>query len=114
MINLYYNNISSNEKIFEDVNTKKLSKYFNVCYLMIKDFWNELYTNKELVYKIIKYGNKEELKNSRLNFFFTQNFYIDLFSNSNDFPRELYYIINKLINDLVEDLDKLPEYSQIL
>ena len=112
-MNLYYNNISSSQKIFEYVNTKKLSKYFNVCYLMIKDFWKELYTNKELVYKIIKYGNKEELKNSQLNFFFTQNFYIDLFSNSNDFPNELYYIINKLINDLVLNLEELSEYSQI-
>ena len=60
MMNLYYNNISSSQKTFEYVNSKKLSKYFNVCYLMIKDFWKELYTNKELVYKIIKYGNKEE------------------------------------------------------
>ena len=113
MMNLHYNNISANPKNFRYGKTKELSKYFNVCYLMIKDFWKELYTNKELVYKIIKYGNKEEIKNSHLNFFFTQNFYIDLFSNSNDFPKELYYIINKLINDLVEDLDKLPEYSQI-
>ena len=113
MMNLYYNNLSSIPKKFKYIKKKELSKYFNVCYLMIKDFWKELYTNKELVYKIIKYGKKEELNNSHLNFFFTQNFYIDLFSNTNDFPNELYYIINKLINDLIIDLKVLSEYSQI-
>ena len=48
-----------------------------------------------------------------MNLFFTQNFYIDLFSNSDEFPNELYFIINKLINDLISDLSKITDFSEM-
>ena len=79
---------------------------------MMKDFWKELYNNKELVYNILKYAKKEELKNSYLNIFFTQNFYIDLFSNSKEFPNELLYIIQKLLNDIIINIKKISEYTK--
>jgi hypothetical protein len=78
----------------------------------MKDFWKELYNNKELVYNILKYAKKEELKNSYLNIFFTQNFYIDLFSNSKEFPNELLYIIQKLLNDIIINIKKISEYTK--
>ena len=79
---------------------------------MMKDFRKELYNNKELVYNILKYAKKEELKNSYLNIFFTQNFYIDLFSNSKEFPNELLYIIQKLLNDIIINIKKISDYTK--
>ena len=111
-MNLYYNNIFTNsQKKFEYIKIDEISKHFKIYYIMIKDFWKELHRNKELVYKILKYAKKEDLEISRLNYFFMQNFYIDLFSNSNEFSNELYYIINKLINDFIKDLKKLEEFD---
>ena len=83
----------------------------SLCFLVLKDFWKELYYNKELIYKIIKFAKKEDLKDSYLNILFTQNFYINLFSNSDEFPNELYYIIYKLVNDLISELNQISDYS---
>ena len=113
MMNLYFNNILSikEKKEFKYINTDETSKYFNTCYLIIKDFWKELYNNKELVYKIMKFSKKDELINSYLNIFFMQNFYINLFSYSQGFPNELYYLINKLLKDIISKLKTASEYS---
>ena len=114
MLNLYYNNYlnQKDKKEFKYIKTDGISKYFNNCYIMIKDFWNELYNNKEYVYKILKYAKEEELKDSYLNIFFTQNFYINLFSNSNEFPNELYYIIQKLLNDIFINIRNIEDYTK--
>ena len=117
MFNLYQNTISINKKKqFKYIKSNERNKYFknlNLCFLILKDFWKELHNNKELVYQIIKLAKKEDLKNSFLNILFTQNFYIDIFSNSDEFPKELYYIIYKLINDLILDLKQISDYSPI-
>lgn len=115
MENIYYNNHLSKEenREFEYIKMDEISKYFGTCYLVIKDLWDKLYNNKELVYKIIKYAKKEELNKTYLNIFFIQNFYTDLSSNSNQFPYELYYIIQKLINDIISEVKKITEYCQI-
>ena len=114
-MNLYFNNILSkkDQKEFKYIKSEEVSKYFNICYIIIKDFWKELYNNKELVYKIIKYANKEELKNSYLNIFFTQNFYINLFSNSEELSNELYYLVQKLLNDIIININNISDFSKL-
>ena len=113
-MNLYYNNYLNpkDKKEFKYIKSDGISKYFNTCYLMIKDFWKELYNNKELVYKILKYAKDEELKDSYLNIFFTQNFYINLYSKSNEFPNDLYYIIQKLLNDIFNSIRNIEDYPK--
>ena len=113
MMNLYFNNILSikEKKEFKYINSDETSKHFNTCYLIIKDFWKELYNNKELIYKIMKFSKKEEIINSFLNIFFMQNFYINLFSYSDGFPNELYYLINKLLKDIISRINTTSEYS---
>ena len=113
MMNLYFNNILSinEKKEFKYINLDETSKHFNTCYLIIKDFWKELYNNKELVYKLMKFSKKDELINSYLNIFFMQNFYINLFSYSDGFPNELYYLINKLLKDIISRINTTSEYS---
>ena len=114
MMNLYFNNILSikEKKEFKYINLDETSKHFNTCYLIIKDFWKELYNNKELVYKLMKFSKKDELINSYLNIFFMQNFYINLFSYSDGFPNELYYLINKLLKDIISRINTTSEYSE--
>ena len=113
MMNLYFNNILSikEKKEFKYINSVETSKHFNTCYLIIKDFWKELYNNKEMVYKIMKFSKKDELISSYLNIFFMQNFYINLFSYSDGFPNELYYLIHKLLKDIISRINTSSEYS---
>jgi NADH:ubiquinone oxidoreductase subunit len=112
-MNLYFNNILSikEKKEFKYINSDEISKHFNTCYLVIKDFWKELYNNKELVYKLMKFSKIDELINSYLNIFFMQNFYINLFSYSDGFPNELYFLINRLLKDLIDRINTTSEYS---
>ena len=116
MNNLYFNNILSkgkeNQLQFEYVKSKDISQNFNMCYLLINKLWKELYQDKDLVYKILKYAKKEELMDSHINIFFMQNFYNDLLSDSKELPYELYYIIQKLLNDLLNDVKKISDYSE--
>ena len=115
MMNLYFNNFLSKEdkKQLKYIKISETSKYFNVCYIIIKDFWKELYFKKELVLKILKYAKKEDLKKLHLNIFFMHNFYVDLFSNSFHFPNELYYIIQNLLNDIIIKVNKISDFSII-
>ena len=115
MKNLYFNSSkTSKENIlqFEYIKSSEISKNSNTCHIIIKDLWKELYYNKELVYKILKYAKKEDFINTNLNIFFMNNFYNDLFTDSNELPYELYYIIQKLFNDILSGIKKISEYSE--
>ena len=99
--NIYSNDIQKRQLIL--IPRDETSKYFNACYLGVKDLLKYLRNYPEIMYKIIKSADKKFFT-YHFNYFILNNFFQDiLFPNS--LSKEFIFVIENLLKDLISNLD---------
>ena len=90
-----------NQKKYNCIPNEETSKYFQSCYLCIKDFFVYIYNNPKIMFQIIKNIEKSKFD---IHFakFICNNFYEDIL-NPDKFSNNFLYLIDLLLNDFVND-----------
>ena len=96
----------TNKKYILIDNEKEISKEFNGLWTYIQEFYENLWNNPYIIYKIISNANKDDIKNNLANFFM-HNFY-DCILSENYIEDNLMYIIYLLLK---EEIDKLSDVN---
>ena len=94
----------TNKKYILIDNEKEISKEFNGLWTYIQDFYEHLWNNPYIIYKIISNASKDDIKNNLANFFM-HNFY-DCILSENYIEDNLMYIIYLLLK---EEIDKITD-----
>ena len=114
IFNLLFNffTLENEKKKYIYIPLKKTIKYFGSLYLYAKDFLVFLRQSPDILYKIIKFAEKEYLDDSFI-YFITNNFYNDIFRNdviSDDF----LLLSESLLKDEINNINNINAFKNIM
>ena len=108
MYNVLLSKENKNTLLYNYIPNDETSKYFQSCYLCIKDFFIYIYDNPKIMFQIIK-----NIENSKFNVhfgnFISTNFYEDIL-NPDNFSNKFLYLIDLLFSDLVNNSSSPPDF----